>query len=131
MAMAIQDKMAARARARWLAAKAGSDARETSALLLFDTIAAVGFAAGIAGAIAEGSMQAWPYMVLAAGSGAARGLFAMAAARKGAADAARAKIRLRRDVVASALRRPAAATLTTRRLIGGSEGASERRVAEP
>ena len=120
MAMAIQDKMAARARARWLAAKAGSDARETSALLLFDTIAAVGFAAGIAGAIAAGSMQAWPYMVLAAGSGAARGLFAMAAARKGAADAARAKIRLRRDVVASALRRPAAATLTTGALMSAA-----------
>ena len=120
MAMAIQDKMAARARARWLAAKAGSDARETSALLLFDTIAAVGFAAGIAGAIAAGSMQAWPYMVLAAGSGAARGLFARAAARKGAADAARAKIRLRCDVVAAALRRPAAATLTTGALMSAA-----------
>lgn len=120
MATSTLDKNAARERTRWLKATAADDARtgQATGLLLLDSIAAIGFAGGLAGAVthaAHGAVATLPWATLAAGSGGARGLFAMLSARAGAAGAERAKLRLRRRVVQAALHRApgAAATVGT------------------
>lgn len=97
-------------RGRWLKAIAadGGGAGRSTGLLLLDTVAAIGFAGGLSGAVMHvpnGTLAVLPWAVLAAGSGAARGLFAMMSARAGAAGAARAKRRLRQRVVDAALHR--------------------------
>lgn len=78
-------------------------------LLLLDTLAAVGFAGGIAGAVAAvaGRGALWPWALLMVGMGALRGLFAMLAVRRGAARAGMIKRAQRRRVVAATLHRQA------------------------
>ena len=90
--------------ARLLAGVAG--VRLATALWIGDALAAVGFAAGLAGALqtvasGRGSLLAW--VSLAVGSAALRGAAAMQAVRVGAAAAGESKARLRRRVVAAAL----------------------------
>ena len=106
MTTITHDRSAARARTRWLKQAAGP--RDGAAgLLLLDTIAAIGFAAAIAGgvaAVAQGG-AVWPWAMLAVGAGLLRGLFAAAAVGIGAARAAAAKQHQRAQVVASALYR--------------------------
>lgn len=117
-ARAVPDRIAARDRTRWLAAVAADGGRATTAtgLLLLDSVAAIGFAGGLAGAIVavpQGMVAVLPWAALAATSGVARGLFAMLSARTGAAEAERAKIGLRRRVVGAALHRDPASAITT------------------
>lgn len=107
-------KTMARTRGRWLTAAAGKGAGRAGAVLLLDTVAAIGFAGGLAGgvvAVPHGIAAVLPWALLVAISGAARGLFAMAAARIGAAAAERAKAQVRARVIDAALHRaPGAAT---------------------
>ncbi len=107
-------KAMARARGRWLTAAAGTGAGAAGAVLLLDTLAAIGFAAGLAGgvvAVPDGLAAVLPWAALVAVTGAARGLFAMASARIGAAAAERSKAQVRRRVVEAALHRaPGSAT---------------------
>ncbi|WNO53604.1 thiol reductant ABC exporter subunit CydD [Stakelama saccharophila] len=112
------EKAQADARRHWLKAAVADGGRTGAsiALLLLDTVAAIGFAGGIAGAVIavpHGVAAVLPWAVLAALSGVARGLFAMLAARSGAAGAEEAKGRLRRRVVAAALHRPPGGIATT------------------
>ncbi|MGP7794481.1 thiol reductant ABC exporter subunit CydD [Sphingomonas sp. CLY1604] len=106
MTTITHDRGAARARTRWLKQAAGP--RDGAAgLLLLDTMAAIGFAAAIAGgvaAVARGGAP-WPWALLAIGAGASRGLFAAAALRVGARRAAAAKRGQRARVIAGALYR--------------------------
>ena len=99
---------AARMRNRWLKDAAGG--RDGAAgLLLLDTLAAIGFATGIAGGVAAVAGQGvpWPWALLMIGMGTARGWFAMLAVRRGAARAGAVKRGQRRRVVAATLHRPA------------------------
>lgn len=103
---------AKRARSRWLSHAAGRRDR-AAALLLLDTVAAIGFAAAVAGgvaAIADGAaVLGWS--ALAAGAGTLRGLVAMRAVRLGADHAATVKRAQRGRVVEALLHRiPGAAT---------------------
>jgi len=78
----------------------------STALLLTDTVAAVGFAAGLAGAVSalvDRPAGAWPWLLLALVSAGLRGLAAMAAVRCGAMASEAARRRLRRRAVAGAL----------------------------
>ncbi len=107
---------------RWLKAVVADGGRTgiSATLLLLDTIAAIGFAGGLALAITAivgriGSV--WPGSLLAAVSGLMRGIFSLLAARSGAAGAQQAKLRLRRRVVASALNRAPGSIDTTGTLI--------------
>ncbi|MEI9928823.1 MAG: thiol reductant ABC exporter subunit CydD [Sphingomonas sp.] len=87
----------------------GGRVRLSTTLLLLDAFAAIGFAAGLAMAIVaapRGMGAMLPAALLALGSGLARGLFAMFAARIGAAGARDAKRRLRERIVAALLRAP-------------------------
>jgi ATP-binding cassette subfamily C protein CydD len=98
----------AKARTRWLKDMAGrGDA--AAGLLLLDTLAAIGFAAGIAGGVAAvaGRGMVWPWALLALGMGGMRGLFAMRALRLGAVRAGEVKQAQRRRVVAATLHRRA------------------------
>ncbi|HXH15102.1 MAG TPA: thiol reductant ABC exporter subunit CydD [Sphingomonas sp.] len=123
-------RTATRARTRWLKATVADGGRVGTAtgLLLVDSVAAIGFAAGLAGAIvAVQAGQAgpvavlpWaaliavlPWAALIAVSECVRGLFAMLATRSGAAGAEHAKTRLRRRIVAAALHRDPASRITT------------------
>jgi ATP-binding cassette subfamily C protein CydD len=103
-------------RSRWLKdAAAGRDG--TPGLLLLDTFAAIGFAAGIAGRGGGGGAGAvLPWALLAIGMGMARGWFAMLAVRQGAARAGRVKRAQRRRVVAAALFRQAGMPLDSGQL---------------
>lgn len=100
----------------------GGRTRASTALLLLDTLAAIGFAGGLAGAIVavpQGAGAMLPWAALTAVSGAARGLFAMLAARTGADGAHQAKQRLRRRIVEAALHAaPDAATSLSHRAGG-------------
>ena len=112
------EKLMARTRTRWLSAVVADGGRTSAstALLLLDTLAAIGFAGGIAGAVVAvpGGLRAvLPWALLNATSGLLRGLFAMLAVRSGAAGAERAKRRLRARVVAAALHRPPGGPATT------------------
>ncbi|MFE8583444.1 thiol reductant ABC exporter subunit CydD [Sphingomonas sp. NCPPB 2930] len=108
MTTIAHDAAAARMRSRWLKdAAAGRDG--TPGLLLLDTLAAIGFAAGIAGGVAAVANRGavLPWALLAISMGMARGWFAMLAVRQGAARAGLVKRAQRRRVVAAALFREA------------------------
>jgi len=114
----------ARARTQWLkhVVADGGRTRDSTCLLLLDTIAAIGFAAGLAGAVTAvpsvGAML--PCAMLMALSGGGRGLAAMLATRVGAAGAEQAKLRLRRRIVAAALHRAPGAQATTGTLMNAA-----------
>jgi ATP-binding cassette subfamily C protein CydD len=78
--------------------------RASALMLLVDSVMAIGFAGGIAGAVVavgQGSAAMLPWLLLAGASAAARGGAAMLAARIGAADARRLKRQLRGRLIAS------------------------------
>lgn len=80
--------------------------RRSTGLLLTDTVAAVGFAAGLAGAVSalvDRPESAWPWLLLALVSAGLRGAAAMASARCGARASEVARQRLRQRAVAGAL----------------------------
>ena len=94
----------------------GGGVRLSTILLLLDSVAAIGFAAGLAGgvvAVQEGAVAMLPWAALAAVSAIGRGLCAMLAARVGAGGAYRAKTRLRRRIVDAALHRTPGSDATT------------------
>lgn len=93
-------------RTRWLREAAGR--RDgVAGLLLLDTLAAIGFAAGVAGGVAavvgQGAVLPWAMLML--GMGALRGVFATLALRRGAARAGAVKRAQRLRAVAATLRR--------------------------
>ncbi|KQN31993.1 ABC transporter ATP-binding protein [Sphingomonas sp. Leaf34] len=105
-------------RTHWLktATRDGGRVQVSTGLLLLDSVVAIGFAGGLAGAIVAvpaGIAAILPWAILAALAGAARGLFAMLSARSGAAGAEQAKVRVRARVVAGALHRDPATAITT------------------
>ncbi|MDF0489308.1 thiol reductant ABC exporter subunit CydD [Sphingomonas sp. H39-1-10] len=114
----------ARARTRWLKGVVadGGRTRESTSLLVLDTAAAIGFAAGLAGAVGAvpsiGAMLPWAGLM--ALSGGARGLFAMLATRVGAAGAEQGKLRLRRRIVETALHRAPGSAATTGTLMSAA-----------
>lgn len=117
MKIADADKIAPQRRKVYLATVAGPGAaRWPAALLLGDSLAAIGFAAGLSGAVVAipaGAFAMLPWCVLALVSSIARGLFGMASLASGAAQARPAKAGLRRRIVEASLRmRPGAATTT-------------------
>ncbi|WP_420138401.1 thiol reductant ABC exporter subunit CydD [Sphingomonas sp.] len=84
------------------------DACAPATLLLLDTVAAIGFAGGLAGCIAHvgsgaGAMVCWAALVAACGP--LRGVAAMMSARLGAGAAERVKRAVRQTVTAASLRR--------------------------
>ncbi|MBZ6381030.1 thiol reductant ABC exporter subunit CydD [Sphingomonas sanguinis] len=104
--------LAARLRNRWLNDAAGR--RDgASGLLLLDTLAATGFAAGLAGGVTAvaGQGAVWPWAMLALAMGGLRGLFATLALRRGAARAGEVKRAQRRHVVGATLHRAAGAPI--------------------
>jgi ATP-binding cassette subfamily C protein CydD len=122
MTAAAFDPAIIRERQQWLNAVTADGGRTSvsATLLLLDTVAAIGFAAGLAlaiGTIAGGTGSLWPGLSLAAGSGALRGIFAMLSVRAGAAGAEQAKLRLRSRVVDSALGRAPGSTSGTGTLV--------------
>jgi ATP-binding cassette subfamily C protein CydD len=108
---------------RGAGAGAGAGAGRSASLLLADTLAAIGFAAGLAGAVVavpHGVNAMLPWLGLALLAGGARGLFVALAARIGARGARLTKIRLRRDVVTGALHRDPGGTGTTGALLAAA-----------
>lgn len=98
-----------------------SAARMADAMLLLDSVAAIGFAAGLAGCIVRvgsGWSAMLPWAALVALFGGLRGLFVMASARQGAKGAAEAKARTRRQITRAVLRRAPAVRATTGELVG-------------
>lgn len=88
--------------------------RISTALLLGDSIAAIGFAGGLAGAVAQLAVSpegAVPWLALALASACLRGAASMSAARSGACTSGVARLALRRRVVAGALSRTDGATV--------------------
>jgi ATP-binding cassette subfamily C protein CydD len=84
----------------------GGGVRLSTSLLLLDTVAAIGFAAGLAGgvvAVPQGIEAMLPWVMLAGVSAIGRGASAMLAAHVGASGAYRAKTRLRRRIVDAVL----------------------------
>jgi ATP-binding cassette subfamily C protein CydD len=82
--------------------------RESATLLLFDTLAAIGFAGGLAGCIVRvggGAAAMLPWALLVVASGVVRGAAAMLSARIGAAGAERVKREVRHTVTAASLHR--------------------------
>jgi ATP-binding cassette subfamily C protein CydD len=116
----------ARARTQWLkhVVADGGRTRNSTSLLLLDTIAAIGFAGGLAGAVTAvpsvGAMLPWAALMAVSGGG--RGLAAMLATRVGAAGAEQAKLRLRQRIVAAALHRAPGAQATTGTLMHAAVG---------
>lgn len=115
------DRTTAAARRAYLrqATDAGGLVRLSSALLLLDTLAAIGFAAGLAGAV-QAAAAAKPiagWLWLTALSGIARGISLWLGARVGARGARTAKASLRRRIAAAALNRPAGSTRTSGELV--------------
>ncbi|MEG8051206.1 thiol reductant ABC exporter subunit CydD [Sphingomonas aurantiaca] len=101
----------------------GGSVRTSTSLLVFDTVAAIGFAAGLAGgvvAVSSGVSAMLPWAVLAGASGIGRGACAMLAARVGAGGACRAKTRLRRRIVTAALHRSPGSDATTGTLMSAA-----------
>ncbi|MEK9212845.1 thiol reductant ABC exporter subunit CydD [Sphingomonas sp. 2378] len=95
-----------RTRHRWLKDAAGR--RDgVAGLLLLDTLAAVGFAVGIAGGVTAVTEQGavLPWALLMVGMGGLRGSFAMLAIRRGAARAGTVKRAQRLRAVTASLRR--------------------------
>lgn len=110
MTTAPIDRTAARARRRWLAdATSDGSGRASTGFLLLDTLAAIAFAAGLAGAVAVlpgGPGAMLPWLVLMATGGIARGGCVALAARSGAAGGERVKTAVRSRLVATMLARP-------------------------
>ncbi|MBD8700152.1 thiol reductant ABC exporter subunit CydD [Sphingomonas sp. CFBP 13714] len=107
-----------RARRQWLKtiAQGGRRGDAAAAWLMLDSIAAIGFAGGLAGAIVAvpaGAAAVLPWAMLVVLSGGLRGLVVMLATRTGARQAEDAKVTLRRRIVASALHRAPGAPTTT------------------
>ncbi|WP_093398131.1 thiol reductant ABC exporter subunit CydD [Sphingomonas sp. OK281] len=101
----------------------GGGVRLSTSLLLLDTVAAIGFAAGLAGgvvAVPNGVAAMLPWALLAGVSAIGRGVCAMLAARVGASGAYRAKTRLRRRIVAAALHRAPGSDATTGTLMSAA-----------
>jgi ATP-binding cassette subfamily C protein CydD len=87
-------------------ASAAPDLRRAAVALVLETLAAVGFAAALAGAVARsmnGLASVAPWLALLAAAGAARGLCGWAAIRLAAGGAARVKSGLRSRVLEAAL----------------------------
>ena len=82
-----------------------SGGRTAELVLLADAVAAIGFVAGLAGAIVHaGSLAAaWPWLALSLAAGLLRGGLVLALAVCGAADGARTTAAARRRVVRAAL----------------------------
>ncbi|WBO21103.1 thiol reductant ABC exporter subunit CydD [Sphingomonas abietis] len=110
------DKRAARARTLWLkTAAVGGRTRGTATLLLADTLAAIGFAAGLATAVAripQGWTACLPWAGLMVAAGGARGVSAMIAVRIGAAGAETTKRAMRGRVIEAALHRAPGSEMT-------------------
>ncbi|MBP2512550.1 thiol reductant ABC exporter subunit CydD [Sphingomonas sp. PvP018] len=107
-----------RARRQWLKtiAQGGRRGDAAAAWLMLDSVAAIGFAGGLAGAIVAvpaGAAAVLPWAMLVVLSGGLRGLVVMLATRTGARQAEDAKVTLRRRSVASALHRDPGAPTTT------------------
>ncbi|NII59478.1 thiol reductant ABC exporter subunit CydD [Sphingomonas aerolata] len=107
-----------RARRQWLKtiAQGGRRGDAAAAWLMLDSVAAIGFAGGLAGAIVAvpaGAAAILPWVALVVLSGGLRGLVVMLATRTGARQAEDAKVTLRRRIVASALHRDPGAPTTT------------------
>lgn len=101
----------------------GGGVRLSTSLLLLDTVAAIGFAAGLAGgvvAVPDGVAAMLPWAMLAGVSAIGRGACAMLAARVGAGGAYRAKTRLRRRIVDAALHRTPGSDATTGTLMSAA-----------
>ncbi|MDD1450248.1 ATP-binding cassette domain-containing protein [Sphingomonas sp. H160509] len=101
----------------------GGGVRVSTSLLLLDTVAAIGFAAGLAGgvvAVPEGVVVMAPWVLLASASAIARGAFSMLATRVGASGAYRAKTWLRRRIVDAALHRTPGSDATTGTLMSAA-----------
>jgi ATP-binding cassette subfamily C protein CydD len=101
----------------------GGGVRLSTSLLLLDTVAAIGFAAGLAGgvvAVPEGVTAMAPWALLAGLSAFGRGVCAMLATRVGAGGAYRAKTRLRRRIVDAALHRTPGSDATTGTLMSAA-----------
>ncbi|KQS51615.1 MULTISPECIES: thiol reductant ABC exporter subunit CydD [unclassified Sphingomonas] len=101
----------------------GGGVRVSTSLLLLDTVAAIGFAAGLAGgvvAVPEGAVVMAPWALLASVSAIARGAFAMLATRVGASGACQAKTRLRQRIVDAALHRAPGSEATTGTLMSAA-----------
>lgn len=120
VALALERTTAAARRAYLRqAADAGGLVRLSSALLLLDTLAAIGFAAGLAGAV-QAAAAAEPiagWLGLTAFSGVGRGVSLWLGARVGARGARTAKASLRQRIAAAALNRPAGSTRTSGELV--------------
>lgn len=101
---------AARARRAFLSRAAGRDrsARAAAALLLGDALAAIGFAASLAGAIAAiaADRPLWPWVLLALAAGLARAVCAAGALGCGATAGTLATAALRREAIDTATRQP-------------------------
>lgn len=105
-----------RQRDAWLREASRDGGRRPVAALLLDTVAAIGFAGGIAGAVASidrGLVAVLPWLLLIVVSAVLRGLFAMAAVRIGARGGERAKQGVRARVIDSAIHRAPGSALTT------------------
>jgi ATP-binding cassette subfamily C protein CydD len=101
----------------------GGGVRLSTSLLLLDTVAAIGFAAGLAGgvvAVPQGIEAMLPWVMLAGVSAIGRGASAMLAAHVGASGAYRAKTRLRRRIVDAVLHRAPGSEATTGTLMSAA-----------
>ena len=101
----------------------GGGVRLSTSLLLLDSVAAIGFAAGLAGGVVtvhDGVAAMLPWALLAGGSAIGRGGCAMLAVRVGAGGAYRAKIRLRRRIIDAALHRSPGSDATTGTLMSAA-----------
>jgi ATP-binding cassette subfamily C protein CydD len=101
----------------------GGGVRLSTSLLLLDTVAAIGFAAGLAGgvvAVPQGIEAMLPWVMLAGVSAIGRGASAMLAAHVGASGAYRAKTRLRRRIIDAALHRVPGSNATTGTLMSAA-----------
>ena len=101
----------------------GGGARVSATLLLLDSVAAIGVAAGLAGGVVTvpvGVAAMLPWAGLAGISAIGRGACAMLAARVGAGGAYRAKTRLRRRIVDAALHRTPGSDATTGTLMNAA-----------
>lgn len=116
VAPAVPDASEVRRRRRYLARITGGRAslRRSATWLVFDAIAAIGFAAGLAGAVAAmaGGRTALPWLGLVLLAGVVRAALILLAARTGAVTARDAKHRLRARIVAAVLHRPPGVSTT-------------------
>ncbi|MCC2979505.1 thiol reductant ABC exporter subunit CydD [Sphingomonas sp. IC4-52] len=121
MAVLAIDRSAAAERRAYLKEVVGDGGRVrlSTSLLLLDSVAAIGFAAGLAGAasaLVAGS-AIWGWVTLTGLSGLARGLCVWGSARVGARGARAAKSQLRERIVTAALHRAPGAMRTSGELL--------------